>query len=613
LDFYKKRGHRVIPSVSLIPEDDPSLLFVNSGMFPLVPYLLGEKHPEGKRLVNFQRSFRAEDIEEIGNGRHTTFFEMLGNWSLGDYFKEEQLQWWFQFLIEVLGLDPKRIYQTVYLGDGLIEKDHESISILKKIYKKYGISAEEGPESEGDSGSNVEINFEKDKIFAYRDKNWWQRGDAVGELGGPDSETFYDTGKEHNPSFGKFCHLNCDCGRFLEIGNSVFMQYQKTENGWKEIKNKNVDFGGGLERITMVVGGLESVFETDLFKPIFSKIKEFSGKEYRNNPRGFEVIADHIKAAVFIIGDAKGVGPSNKGQGYFARRLIRRSIRYGRLMEIDAENWMNALSEEVIKTYKEIYPELEKNSRFVSAEMEKETGVFQKTLERGLKKFAEIKDKKIISGKVAADLYQTYGFPLEMIEEMAGEEGGRVDKRGFLEEIEKHKEMSRTASAGVFKGGLADSGEKTTKLHTATHLLLAALRDVLGKDVFQKGSNITSERLRFDFSFPRKITEEEIKRVEEIINDKIKENLKISKEEMTVEKALKSGALASFEEKYPDRVIVYTIKSKKVFSKEICRGPHIRNTSEIGRFKIVKEEASSAGTRRIKAIIDDCKKGESNI
>ncbi len=603
ISFYKEKGHHLVPSVSLIPENDPTLLFVNSGMFPLVPFLLGEKHPKGKRLVNFQRSFRSDDIEEIGNKRHTTFFEMLGNWSLGDYFKEEQLSWWFEFLFEVIKIDPERIYQTVYLGDESISKDNESISILKKIYRKYGIDALEGPETsgKGEDGPGVKIDFSKEKIFAYKDKNWWQRGDAIGELGGPDSETFYETDKKHDPSFGEFCHLNCDCGRFIEIGNSVFMQYQKSEDGWHEIKNKNVDFGGGLERIAMAKENLESVFETDLFKLIISEIEEMSNKRYRDDIKSFEVIADHIKAATFIVGDEKGVVPSNKHQGYFVRRLVRRAIRYAREIGIDSDNWMSRVASKVIEIYKDNYPELEKNKEFIKEELEKEGKIFNKTLERGIKEFNKLRDKREISAKDAAFLHQSYGFPIEMIQELAQERGQNLDKKGFIEENEKHKRLSRTASAGVFKGGLVDSSEKTKKLHTATHLLLKALRDVLGDQVFQKGSNINPERLRFDFSFDRKMTEEEINKVEEIVNRKIREGLPIIRREMDLNEALKSGALASFGERYPDKVIVYAIDS---FSKEICHGPHVSNTSELGNFKIIKEEASSSGVRRIKAKLE---------
>ncbi len=609
LDFYKKRGHAVIPSASLIPENDPSLLFVNSGMFPLVPYLLGEDHPEGKRLVNFQRSFRTDDIEEIGDRRHTTFFEMIGNWSLGDYFKEDQLNWWFEYLVDEIGLNPRKLYQTIYGGGETVDKDNESISIMKNIYTKYGIDADEGPETKGkgDLGPGVELDFEKYRIFAYGDKNWWQRGDAIGELGGPDSETFYDTGKKHNPDFGKFCHLNCDCGRFLEIGNSVFMQYQKTEDGWRELENRNVDFGGGLERLAMVKGGFGSVFETDLFRPIISKVENLSGKNYEDNIKSFEIIADHIKAATFIIGDERGVPPSNKQQGYFVRRLIRRAVRYGRQIGIQSELWMKDVSQEVIKIYGKEYPELERNSSFIFEEFEKEEKRFNSTLHKGLREFGKIEKSGTISGRDAFNLYQTYGFPIEMIEELAEENGQKVDREAFNKEFEKHKELSQTASAGSFKGGLADSGEKTTRFHTATHLLLSALREVLGEGVVQKGSNITSERLRFDFSYSEKMTEEEINKVENLVNSHIEADLEVKKEEMILDDAIKSGALAFFGERYPERVKVYSIKypSGDFVSREICHGPHAVRTSDIGKFKITKEESCGSGTRRIKAVIED--------
>ncbi len=602
IGFYKKRGHAAISSASLIPEDDPSLLFVNSGMFPLVPYLLGESHPQGVRLVNSQKCFRTDDIDEIGDRRHTTFFEMLGNWSLGDYFKEEQLNWWFEFLIDEVGLEPKRIYQSVYGGGETVGKDEESIAILKKIYSKYGIKAEEGPETKGKGnlGPGVGLDFERERIFAYRDKNWWQRGDAIGELGGPDSETFYDTGKEHAPAFGKFCHLNCDCGRFLEIGNSVFMQYQKTKNGWSELKNKNVDFGGGLERLTMVKNGYGSVFETDLFRPIILKIEEFSGKSYGENVKAFEIIADHIKAVAFIMGDPRGVAPSNKERGYFVRRLIRRAIRYGREIGIRPDLWTNDLAREAMMIYNEIYPELERNSEFVFSELQKEEKKFNTTLAKGLKEFRKIKGKGSISGSDAFNLYQRYGFPIEIIKELANEAGQSVDEVGFKTEFDKHKELSQTASAGSFKSGLADVGEKTTKLHTATHLLLAALKEVLGKEVVQRGSNITAERIRFDFSHPKKMTDEEIAKVEKLVNNNIEADLEVRKEEMKTEDALKAGALAAFGERYPDKVKVYSIKGVSI---EICRGPHIDKTSQIGEFKIIKEESVGSGIRRIRAVI----------
>ncbi len=613
INFYEKRGHTFILSASLIPENDPTLLFVNSGMSPLVPYFLGEKNPQGNRLVNIQKSFRTDDIEEVGDSRHTTFFEMLGNWSLGDYFKKEQLPWVYEFLIDELKLEPQKLYATVFSGNEEIgvPRDTDSANILVEIFSKYGIKA-----NVVDCSENNELG--EGRIFYYPDKkNWWSRSGTpkempVGEIGGPDSEIFYDLGadlKKHENSVFKddSCHVNCDCGRFVEIGNSVFMEYKRTESGFEKLQQHNVDFGGGLERIAMAVNGLNSVFETDLFLPIISKIEELSGKKYNENHKSLEIIADHIKAAVFIIGDERGVAPSNKGQGYFARRLIRRAIRHGRQEGISSDShWLNILAQKVIEIYKKNYPELEKNSLFIFSELEKEQSVFQKTLDRGLKEFEKLKDEKVIGGKEAAVLYQSYGFPIEMIEELAEEKGQKVNREDFQKEIKKHKEMSRTASAGSFKGGLADSTEETTKLHTATHLLLAALKLVLGKEISQRGSNINSERLRFDFSFSRKPTEDEIKKVEDIMNSKIKEGLDVFKEEMNLEDALKSGSSGTFGEKYPEKVTVYTIgKSKDDFlSKEICHGPHIDNISKLGTFKIIKEEASSAGVRRIKAKLD---------
>ena len=590
--FYNQRNHKTIPSVSLIPENDSTLLFVNSGMFPLVPYLRGEKHPLGNRLVNYQRSFRTDDIDDVGDNRHTTFFEMLGNWSLGDYFKEEQLNWWYSFLIEEIGLDPNRLYQTVYLGSDSIPKDNESIKILKSIYSKYGVEAYEGPEV-----INQEIDFTKFKIFAYKDNNWWQRGDTVGELGGTDSETFYDTGKDHNSAFGEFCHPNCNCGRFIEIGNSVFMQYIKTLDGWQELKNKNVDFGGGLERLTMVSSDMGSIFETDLFFPIISKIEDLSGKKYSDDIKSFEIVADHIKASCFILGDVRGVQPSNKQQGYFVRRLIRRAIVYGGKLGI--ESFGSDLAKEVVNIYKEYYPELVNNYDLIVSEIVKEEEKFRKTLNRGLKEFNKI-ESGIVSGKLAFDLYQTYGFPIEITKELAQEKGKNVDLDDFNLEMNKHKGLSQTASAGMFKGGLADSSESTTRLHTATHILLYSLRNILGDSVVQKGSNITKERLRFDFSFTRKPTEEELKRIENMVNEIIADDLEVVKENMPLAEALNSGALSFFGEKYPSVVSVYSIGK---ISKEICLGPHVKRTSELGKFKIIKEESSGEGVRRIKAVL----------
>ncbi len=585
LKFFKDKNHALIPSASLLPENDSTLLFVNSGMFPLVPYLLGAKHPAGKRLVNSQKSFRTEDIDEVGDNRHNTFFEMLGNWSLGDYWKSEQLHWWYEFLVDELKLDPKRLYQSVYAGstDGQIPKDTESIEIVKQIFNKYGVDDE-------------------DRIFEYVDKNWWQRGDAIGELGGPDSETFYDTGKVHDTKFGQECHINCDCGKYIEIGNSVFMQYQKTEHGWKELELKNVDFGGGLERLCMVTQDKPNIFQTDLFNDAILKIEELSGKKYSDDARPFEIIADHLKAATFIMGDDRGVGPSNTDQGYIVRRLIRRAIRFGKQIEISSDQWTHVISEIFISHYSEVYPELNNNKQFIISELSKEETKFQATLEKGEKEFAKLGDT--ISGVEAFDLYQSYGFPIEMTIELAKEKDVQVDEKGFYQELEKHQVLSRTASAGKFKGGLADHSVETTKLHTATHLLLEALKRVLGEHVYQKGSNITGERLRLDFPHPEKMTDEQLKRVEDIVNEAIQAKYPVHFEEMPLEKAREIGATGVFDSKYEQMVKVYFVgEEPDYFSKEICGGPHVENTATLGTFKISKEESSAAGIRRIKAIL----------
>jgi len=609
LSFYKKRGHAIIPSSSLIPEKDSTLLFVNSGMFPLVPYLLGEEHPEGTRLANSQKCFRSDDIEEIGDMRHTTLFEMLGNWSLGDYFKKEQLPWVFEFFTEYLKIDPQKLYVSVYRGNEKIgiSKDSESVEVWKSIFKKVGIDARDVDFAE-------EKGMQGGRIFYYPEDNWWSRAGVpenmpVGEPGGPDSEIFYDLGEHHkhhenSPWKDSPCHINCDCGRFIEVGNSVFMEFIKKEDGFEKLPKQNVDFGGGLERLAMVTQGKTSVFETDLFLPIIKKIEEECTFHYREKVTSFEVIADHIKAATFLMGDERGVLPSNKQQGYFVRRLIRRAVRHGKILKIENKSWLGLLAREVIKIYRNAYPELERNSALVIENLEKEEKTFNKTLEKGIKEFEKIKEEEI-TGEKAAFLYQTYGFPLELIEEMAKEGGKTVDREGFYKEMEKHKNLSRELSAGMFKGGLADSDEKTVKYHTATHLLLSALRSIFGEDVVQKGSNITTERLRFDFTFSRKLTKEEIERVEDMVNGMIEKGLFIEKEEMETEKALKSGVVASFEEKYPSKVFVYTVKDSdgNVYSKEICSGPHVENTKDLGRFIIKKEESSSSGVRRIKAVL----------
>ncbi len=646
IEFYIKKDHKEIQAVPLLAQNDPSLLFVNSGMFPLVPYLAGQAHPQGKKLVNCQRSFRTEDIEEIGDHRHDTLFEMLGVWSLGDYFKEEHLNNLYEFLIEEIKLDPKRIYQTVFAGSEYAPKDLDAIEILKNVFKKYGINAEVGPETlgKGDMGSGQEIEFGgKIKIFPYRDKNWWKRGDAVGELGGPDSETFYDTGRPHNEKFGKFCHLNCDCGRFIEIGNSVFMEYIKTENGWeKRLPQRNVDFGGGFERLVMVANNKTNIFETDVFDYLIKFLEDRSGKNYQDFAVSFEIIADHMRAVTFLIAD--GGIPSNKDQGYIVRRLIRRTLVHFRKIGVDFKEAAN-LSELVISYMSDVYPYLETEKEGILVKINTEVKKFSLTYERAMKEFERVIRTIIIDGKLSDEekkkrlelapkelpssavfeLVTTFGFPIELVIEEAKEKGLVIDLVMVNSMIKKHQELSRKGAEHKFKGGLADTNEQTTKYHTATHLLLESLRRVLGPDVFQRGSNITGERMRFDFSYPEKMTKEQIQKVEDLVNEQIQKDLPVSLEEMSLDDAKRLGAMGIFESKYGERVKVYTIgapstdsissvqqvqdKSPQAgsgypFSREICGGPHVANTGILGKFKIKKEEASSSGVRRIKAVLE---------
>lgn len=621
LDFMKSKGHAVIPSASLIPENDSSTLFTGSGMQPLLPFLLGEKHPEGSRLVDSQKCFRAEDIEEVGDNRHTTFFEMLGNWSLGDYFKEEQLLWIWEFLTKELELEAKRFYVTVFRGNKNIgiEKDSNSATIWKELFANAGIEAKDVDLAE-------ENGMQDGRIFYYdEEKNWWSRSGVPanmpeGEPGGPDSEIFYDLDPENNLKIhenSKFkdkpCHVNCDCGRFIEIGNNVFMEYIKTKDGFEKLQQKNVDFGGGLERLTMAVQEKDNIFVTDLFGNILAVISRLSGgKKYQENMKAFEVIADHLKAATFIMASSEKIIPSNTDQGYVVRRLIRRAIRYGRQLGINREEpWTKEIAKIVAHDYGMIYSEVQDNIDYIIEELNKEEEKFAKTLEKGLKQFNSwIKDNlsgdvELIPGEVAFDLYQTYGFPIEMTEELAQEKGKGVDRESFEVELKKHQELSRTASAGKFKGGLADQSEETKKLHTAAHLLLAALRQVLGSHVEQKGSNITAERLRFDFSHSEKLASTEKEEVEKLVNDIIQKDLPVVCEEMDLDEAKKQGAVGVFDSKYADKVKVYQIKDgDKYFSNEICGGPHVERTGLLGKFKIKKEQSSSAGVRRIKAVLE---------
>ncbi|MFA5360645.1 MAG: alanine--tRNA ligase [Candidatus Paceibacterota bacterium] len=630
LKFFEERGHKIIPSASLIPENDSTTLFIGSGMQPLVPYLMGEPHPLGKRLVDIQKSFRAEDIEEVGDNRHTTFFEMMGNWSLGDYFKEEQLNWLFEFLVGELKLNPQKLYVSVFRGNKQIgiEKDLESVRIWKDIFKKNGIEAKEVDFAEKNGMGDG-------RIFYYDEtKNWWSRSGApsqmpIGEIGGPDSEVFYDFGQElkrHENSKYKNqpCHINCGCGRFVEIGNSVFIEFIRSEKGFKPLPQKNVDFGGGLERQITILEGENNIFKTDLFIDIIRKIEKLSGLKYEDNMPSFEVITDHLRAATFIMGDNKGVAPSNVDQGYVVRRLIRRAIRYGRKIEIKQNLWIQEIAQVIIDKYKSVYPELERNAKFIMDNLANEGTKFEKTLEKGLKEFEKLFNRYkgdlknfILDEKSLFNLYQTFGFPFELsIEEINRKRlqcgGTPVSKEAeknllklFREEIKKHQELSRTATAGKFRGGLSDASLRTKNLHTACHLLGAALRRVLGEEVRQKGSNITAERLRFDFSYSKKLTDEQIKEAEKIVNEMIRDNLSVSYKEMPLKEAKEKGAIGVFESKYGEKVKVYIIGQEDNWvSKEICGGPHAKSTGELGHFKIIKEESSGAGVRRIKAILD---------
>jgi alanyl-tRNA synthetase len=593
INFFKisPRNHIEIPPAPLVLENDPTTLFTSSGMQPLIPYLMGEPHPQGKRLVNSQPSIRTVDIEEVGDFGHLTFFEMLGNWSLGDYFKKEQIPWIFEFFTKELSMDKNKLWVSVFEGNKQVPKDKES----SEIWKSLGI-----PE---------------DKICFYDvGKNWWSRsgtpqGMPIGEIGGPDSEVFYDFGEElrihENSQFkNQKCHPNCSCGRFLEIGNCVFIQYKKVgENKLEELPQKNVDFGGGLERITAAVNNEQDIFKIDLLFPIINQLEDQLGVKYNSNPeicRSLRIVADHLKASVFLIAD--GLRPDNKLQGYILRRLLRRSASKVFLINksFDSKDF-KSLVRTVINIYQDYFEA--DNYKEIEDIVSQEVRRFRWTIERG---FKEIGKQQTINGKIAFDLYQSYGFPLELTEEIAGERGQEVDKSIFKAEFEKHKELSRTASAGVFKGGLADHSPEVIKLHTATHLLLASLRKVLGEHVVQKGQNITKERSRFDFPNPDKLTDEQIKKVEDLINDVIKKDLPVSFSIMPKDDAIKTGAIHAFNEKYADMVKVYYIGDslEDGFSKEFCGGPHVTHTGEIGRVKIKKQEKIGSGLIRIYITID---------
>ncbi len=612
LDFFAARGHAVVPSSSLVPENDPTTLFTGSGMQPMVPFLLGEQHPAGKRLVDSQKCFRSQDIEEVGDNRHTTIFEMLGNWSLGDYFKQEQIPWMFEFLTKELGLDANRLYVTFFKGNAElnIPRDEESAKLWQQCFASQGIEAQivDDAEAKGLQGG---------RIFSYSEKkNWWSRAGVpsnmpVGEPGGPDTEMFWDFGAErglHETSIWKNepCHVNCDCGRFLEIGNNVFMEYVKTNDGFQPLPQKNVDFGGGLERMAAALNNDPDVFKIDLFASACSELEKISGLTYTENNLAFRIILDHLRAATFLIAD--GVTPAKSDQGYVLRRLIRRAVFKANQLKITDATWIKILGQAFVKTYQDAYPTLADKADLIANELHQEMTKFQETLEAGLKVFNKIvarSENSTINGKDAFELYQSHGFPIELTAEIAAEQGIGVDVAGFESQMSEHQAKSREGAKQKFAGGLADHSEDTTKLHTATHLLHQALRQVLGNHVEQKGSNITAERLRFDFSHPQKMTPEEIKQVEDIVNEQIKRDLPVHAEQLTIDEAKARGAIGLFEDKYAQiggKLNVYFMGD---FSREICGGPHVEHTGQLGGIKILKEEASSAGVRRIKAVLGE--------
>lgn len=582
LNFFKSKGHAVIPSASVIPENDPTVLFTTAGMHPLVPYLLGSKHPAGTRLTDVQKCIRTGDIDEVGDASHLTFFEMLGNWSLGDYFKKEMIAWSWEFLTspEYLGLDKDKLAFTVFEGEGDIPRDDEAV------------------------GYWMENGVKKENIyFLPREHNWWGPAGQTGPCG-PDTEMFII---KDQPPCGPDCSPACSCGRFLEIWNDVFMQYNKTADGqYVPMAKKNVDTGMGLERTVCTLNGCKTVYETDAFTNIIAKISELSGKHYDDDEattKAFRIVADHLRTSTFIMGDPRGVSPSNVDQGYVLRRLIRRAVRFGMQLGMP-EGFTAEIGKVVINQYAEVYPELKQNENFVLEQFKLEETRFARTLRQGEREFekavSRMGENKVIDGVVAFNLYATYGFPIEMTRELAKEHGLTVDEAGFEKHFAEHQKSSHAGAEQRFKGGLADSSAQSARLHTATHLLHAALRRVLGDEVAQKGSNITPERLRFDFSFGRKVTKDELAQVEALVNEWIKADVPVVMTETTVEDAKKEGAIGLFESKYGERVRMYTMGE---YSKEICGGPHASHTGELVSFKILKEESSSAGVRRIKAVI----------
>lgn len=596
LDFYEKRGHVNIGAVSLLGDGTTGVMFNVAGMQPLMPYLLGKKHPAGKRLCNVQGCIRTIDIDDIGDASHCSFFEMMGNWSLGDYFKKEKTAWSFEFLTKELGFDKNKICATVFAGDNNAPRDEETAKLLQ------------------------EVGVKKENIFYLpKSDNWWELEGTVGTPCGPDNEWFYP---RHDNPCSEHCDVTCDCGRWVEIGNDVYMQYKKLEgNKYVELENKNVDTGFGFERLLMYVNGLQDMYQTDLFKDVIEYLQQESQIDYESNAearKAMRIIADHIRTSVMLIGDKNGIVPSNVGAGYILRRLMRRAIRYARQLNLSEESLNNVAKIYIEKVYNEAYPLLLEKEDYILSEISKEVAKFSKVVDDGIKEFekvisglerknqfmaqkdANFVEDKTITGKAAFRLYDTFGFPIEMTKELAREKGYVVDEEGFNEAFKHHQEVSKQSEKGEFKGGLVDSSYECARLHTATHLLLAALRKMFGNDVHQCGSNITPERLRFDFNIDRKLTPEELAAIENEVNDNIKKAIDVEFYELPIEKAKEMGATGIFDDKYGKVVKVYKIGDVSI---EMCGGPHAKNTSELNKFKIVKEESSSAGVRRIKAVL----------
>ena len=611
-DHFTARGHAIVPRASLVPREDPTTLFTGSGMQPLIPYLLGQPHPAGDRLVDSQTCFRAEDIDEVGDTRHTTFFEMLGNWSLGSYFKAEQLPWFFGFLTEAVGLDPAKLYVTVFSGAPRfgIARDDESAAIWRQLFTSVGLDA--AAVELGTSEQAATVGFGDARIGLYDETQcWWSRSGSpdampVGEPGGPDSEVFYLFEEvEHDPSFGARCHPHCDCGRYIEIGNSVFMQYRRTEEGFEELPQRNVDFGGGLERISMAVINSPDAFRIDLLAPLVEHLERLAGVDYDKRPAPLRIIADHARALVFLAAD--GVEPSNTAQGYVMRRFARRAMRQGHALGVN-DDLLASLVAPVINAYRDAYPELGDRRQEITDVLAREETLFRRTLARGVREFSKLAGTAL-TGAAIFTLFDTYGFPPELSLEEAVSSGLAVDpdwRPAYGELMAEQRERSKTAAAGLFKGGLADHSEASTQLHTATHLLYKALRLVLGTHVVQRGSNVTAERLRFDFSHPAKMTADELEEVERIVNEAIERDLPMSYRELPTDEAFAEGAIGAFGDKYGDTVKVYTAGDPlgDWYSKEICGGPHVGRTGALGHFRIIKEESSSAGVRRIRAIVE---------